>query len=162
MRPSAGDSTAVAVVSRMLEPPVVSAPRFVVMCEGWTVGVGFSKLAGFTSEVEFQEYSYNSRNGNVHTKQFGRAKAPTLVLERGLDRNGFAQLYGWHQLARMNNPLAKLPASFDILTKGGDPTLACLLENAWCSKLELDAAQAGGPAVVMMRATIVCDALVQL
>ncbi len=146
----------------LLDPPVVSAPVFVVMCEGWTAGIGFSKLAGFTSEVEFQEYSYNARLGNVHTKQFGRTKAPTIVLERAVDAAGFAQLYGWHLLARMNNPLAKLPASFDICTKGGVPVIACLLENAWCSKLELDAAQAGAAAVLMMRATIICDGLVQL
>jgi phage tail-like protein len=150
------------VTSTLLAPPIVSAPRFVVTCEGWTAGIGFSKLAGFTSEVEFQEYSYNNRLGNVHTKQFGRAKAPSIVLERALDRNGFAQLYGWHQLARMNNPLAKVPAAFDILDKSGQPSLACLLENAWCSKLELDAAQAGAAAVVMMRATLVCDSIMQL
>jgi phage tail-like protein len=150
------------IAAMVLDPPFVSAPQFVVMCEGWTAGVGFSKLAGFTSEVEFQEYSYNGRQGNVHTKQFGRAKAPTIVLERALDRNGFAQLYGWHALARMNNPLAKLPASFDISTKSGEPVIACLLENAWCSKLELDAAQAGAAAVLMMRATITCDGLIQL
>ncbi|WBQ06491.1 phage tail protein [Kribbella sp. CA-293567] len=142
--------------------PVVTAPRFFVICEGWTAGIGFSKLAGFTSEVEYQEYSYNSRLGNVHTKQFGRAKAPAIVLERALDRDGFAQLYGWHLLARMNNPLAKLPASFDICDKAGEPAVVCLLENAWCAKLELDAAQAGGPAVVMMRATIICDSIIQL
>ncbi|MEV8374596.1 phage tail protein [Kribbella sp. NPDC056861] len=149
-------------VAAVLDPPLVSAPRFVVMCEGWTTGLGFSKLAGFSSEVEHQEYSYNSRLGNVHTKQFGRAKAPSIVLERGLDRNGFAQLYGWHYLARTNNPLAKLPAAFDILGKSGDPAMSCLLENAWCSKLELDAAQAGGASVVMMRATIICDSIIQL
>jgi len=150
------------VISALLAPGVVSSPRFVVMCEGWAAGIGFSKLAGFTSEVEFQEYSYNNRMGNVHTKQFGRAKAPSIVLERALDRRGFAQLYGWHLLARMNNPLAKLPASFDILDKSGMPSLACLLENAWCSKLELDAAQAGSASVVMMRVTLVCDAIIQL
>jgi phage tail-like protein len=147
---------------RLLDPPAVSSPRFFVMCEGWTAGIGFSKLAGFTSEVEFQDYSYNSRLGNVHTKQFGRSKAPTVVLERALDRNGFGQLYGWHYLARTNNPRAKLPASFDICDKAGNPAMACLLENAWCSKLELDAAQAGGPAVLMMRVTIVCDSIIQI
>jgi phage tail-like protein len=148
--------------NEMLDPPVISAARFVVRCEGWATGIGFSKLAGFTSEVEFQEFSYNSRLGNVHTKQFGRTKAPTIVLERGADRNGFAQLYGWHYLARTNNPLAKLPASFDICDKGGIPAIACLLENAWCAKLELDAVQAGGSAVLMMRCTIACDAIVQV
>jgi hypothetical protein len=132
------------------------------MCEGWTAGIGFSKLAGFTSEVEFQEYSYNARLGNVHTRQFGRTKAPSIVLERALDRNGFAQIYGWHVLARMNNPLAKLPAAFDICTKAGDPVVAFVLENAWCAKLELDAAQAGAGSVLMMRATIICDGIIQL
>jgi tail tube protein gp19 len=148
-------------VTRLLDPPLVSSPRFFVMCEGWTTGIGFSKLAGFSSDVEFQEYSYNNRTGNVHTKQFGRAKAPSIVLERALDRNGFALIYGWHQLARMNNPLAKLPASFDILSKSGDAVMAAVLENAWCAKVELDAAQAGN-SVVMMRATIVCDGIMQL
>ncbi|MCR6487820.1 phage tail protein [Amycolatopsis sp. OK19-0408] len=143
-------------------PPVLSAPRFVVTCEGWTTGLGFSKLGSLQSEVEFQEYSYNSRVGNVHTKQFGRSKPPSIVLERALDSAGFAQLYGWHLLARMNNPLAKLPASFDILTKSGEPVLACLLENAWCQKLEVEQTQADASAVSMMKATIVCDGIVQL
>ncbi|GAA0953233.1 hypothetical protein GCM10009554_57360 [Kribbella koreensis] len=155
-------TTFATVAGKALSPPVVSAPRFFVMCEGWTAGIGFSKLAGFTSEVEIQEYSYNGRLGNVHSKQFGRAKAPTIVLERALDRTGFAQLYGWHVLARANNPLAKLPASFDICDSSGEPAMACLLENAWCSKLELDAAQAGGAAVLMMRATLSCDSIIQL
>ena len=84
--------------------PFVSAARFWVMCEGWAAGLGFSKLAGFQSEVEAQEYSYNGRLGNVHTKQFGRPKPPSVTLERALDNTGFAQLFSWHQLARMNNP----------------------------------------------------------
>lgn len=154
--------TAGSVAGQFLDPPAVSSPRFVVTCEGWATGIGFSKLGGFTSEVEFQEYSYNGRLGNVHTKQFGRTKAPTVVLERAADRTGFAQLYGWHYLARTNNPLAKLPASFDICDKSGTPAMACLLENAWCSKLELDAVQAGAAAVLMMRVTIVCDAILQV
>ncbi|AUI58313.1 phage tail protein [Amycolatopsis sp. BJA-103] len=143
-------------------PAVLSAPRFVIMCEGWAAGLGFSKLGSLQSEVEFQEYSYNSRLGNTHTKQFGRAKPPSITLERALDSLGFAQLYGWHLLARVNNPLAKLPASFDILTKSGEPVLACLLENAWCQKLEIDQTQADASAVSMMRVTIVCDSILLL
>lgn len=138
----------------------VSAARFVVVCEGWAVGLGFSELAGFTSAVEHQEYSYNGVLGNVHTKQFGRARPPSITLKRALDSAGFGQLFAWHALARMNNPLAKVPAAFTIMDAAGEVTAACLLENAWCSRLEMDAAAAGAGSVVMMKTTIECDSII--
>jgi phage tail-like protein len=142
--------------------PVVTAPRFVVQIEGWTVGLSFSELAGFTSDVEFSDYSYNSRLGNVHTTQFGRTNPPSVTLKRALDAKGFAQLYGWHMLARQNAPLAKAPAAFAILPAGGDtPAMECTLENAWCARLEISAAKAGDSNPVMMTTTIVCDSITQ-
>lgn len=138
---------------------IVSAARFVVTCEGWTTGLGFSELAGFNSSVETQEYSFNGLLGNVHTKQFGRTRPPAISLKRALDAEGFAQIFAWHSLARMNNPLAKVPAVFSIMGPGGDITAMCVLENAWCAKLELDPAQAGASNVVMMKATIECDSI---
>jgi phage tail-like protein len=139
---------------------VVSAPRFWIACEGWAVGLGFSKLAGIHSLVEPMEYWYNGALGNVHTKQFGRAKPPTITLERGLDMSGFAQMFSWHSLARMNNPLAKVPAVFTMMdSSGSDTEVSYLLENAWCSKLEVDPAQAGATGVVMMKVTIECDSI---
>jgi phage tail-like protein len=139
---------------------VVSAPRFWIVCEGWTTGLGFAKLGGIHSAVEPLEYWYSGTLGYFHSKQFGRAKPPTIVLERGLDTAGFAQVFGWHALARMNNPLAKVPAMFTMLdASGGDTQLSFLLENAWCSRLEIDPAQAGATGVVMMKVTIDCDAI---
>ncbi|WP_410574432.1 phage tail protein [Amycolatopsis sp. cmx-4-61] len=139
---------------------VVSAARFWVSCEGWTQGLGFSELAGFSSTVEHQEYSYNQLLGNFHTKQFGRAKPPSLTLKRGLEKEGFARLFAWHQLARMNNPLAKVPAYFEIQDASGDKMAHCVLENAWCSKLEIDGVTAGSNNVVMLKVTIECDSVV--
>ena len=133
-------------------PEIVSAARFIVICEGWTTGMGFSELAGFNSAVEHQEYAYNGLLGNVHTKQFGRSKPPSVALKRALDAPGFAQIFAWHTLARMNNPLAKVPA--------GEMVASCVLENAWCARLELDPAQAGQSNVVMMKATIECDTII--
>jgi hypothetical protein len=95
----------------------------------------------------------------VHTKQFGRPRPPAISLKRALDAAGFAQLFAWHTLARMNNPLAKLPAVFTIMDSAGVVTASCVLENAWCARLELDPAQAGASAVVMMKATIECDSI---
>jgi hypothetical protein len=138
----------------------VSAARFVVICEGWTTGLGFSELAGFNSAVEHQEYAYNGLLGNVHTKQFARSKPPSISLKRALDEAGFAQIFAWHALARMNNPLAKVPAVFMILDAAGATVASCVLENAWCARLELDPAQAGQSTVVMMKATIECDAII--
>lgn len=137
----------------------VSAARFVISCQGWTTGVGFSELAGFSSGVEAQEYSYAGRLGNVRTKQFGRVTPPTLVLKRALDSAGFAQLFAWHTLARTNNPLAKVAAEFVMLTAAGLPVAACVLDNAWCARLELDPAQAGASSMVMMKVTVECDGI---
>jgi phage tail-like protein len=137
----------------------VSAARFSVICEGWAVGLGFAELAGFSSVVEHQEYSYNGLLGNVHTKQFGRAKPPSISLKRALDKDGFGQLFAWHALARVNSPLAKVPAVFTIMDAAGAVTASCLLENAWCAKLELDAASAGSSTVVMIKTTIECDSV---
>jgi phage tail-like protein len=139
--------------------PVVSAARFWVSCEGWATGLGFSELTGFNSTVESQEYSFSGMIGNVHTKQFGRARPPQITLKRALDATGFAQLFGWHMLARMNNPLAKLPAIFTIMGASGEVSIVCTLENAWCAKLDIDSAQAGSSNVVMMKATIECDSI---
>jgi phage tail-like protein len=138
---------------------IVSAARFVVTCQGWATGLGFSELAGFNSTVESQEYSYNGILGNVHTKQFGRPRPPAISLKRALDAEGFAQLFGWHMLARMNNPVAKVAAMFTMLDPAGEVSMACMLENAWCAKLEIDPAQAGSSNVVMLRATIECDSI---
>lgn len=146
-------------MTAMQPSQIVSAARFVVTCEGWTIGLGFSELAGFNSTVEHQDYSYNGILGNVHTKQFGRARPPSISLKRALDAEGFAQLFAWHSLARMNNPIAKVPAVFMIMGSAGEITASCVLENAWCAKLELDPAQAGGSTVVMMKATIECDTI---
>lgn len=139
---------------------VVSAARFFVVCEGWTAGLGFSDLSGFSSVVEHQEYSYNAQLGNFHTKQFGRAKPPSLTLKRGLDAEGFGRLFAWHLLARMNNPLAKVPAYFEIRDAAGTTTAVCVLENAWCARLELDGVTAGASNVVMIKVTIECDSIV--
>jgi phage tail-like protein len=139
---------------------LVSAARFIVICEGWTTGMGFSELAGFNSSVEHQEYAYNGLLGNVHTKQFGRSKPPSVSLKRALDAPGFAQIFAWHTMARMNNPLAKVPAVFMILDAAGEMVASCVLENAWCARLELDPAQAGQSTVVMMKTTIECDTII--
>ncbi len=138
---------------------VVSAVRFRIWCQGWSVGLGFSELAGFNSTVEHQEYSFNGRLGNVHTRQFGRPRPPSLTLKRGLDGPGFLRMFEWHTLARMNNPLAKVPTAFTIMDASGGTEIACMLENAWCSKLEIDPAQAGASNVVMMKVTIECDSI---
>ncbi|MEC3978756.1 phage tail protein [Amycolatopsis sp. H20-H5] len=138
---------------------MASAVRFMIFVPIWSTGIGFSKLSGFNSTVETQEYSYNSFLGNNHSKQFGRTKPPSLTLERALDRAGFLQLFSWHALARQNSPAAKMIATFEIMDAGGGTMIACMLDNAWCSKLELDPAQAGGGTVVSMRATIECDAI---
>jgi hypothetical protein len=137
----------------------VSAARLIITCEGWAVGLGFSEMAGFSSIVEHQEYSFNGRYGNVHTKQFGRAKPPSVTLKRALDAPGFGQLFAWHGLARGNSPLAKVPAAFVIMDASGVTTASCILENAWCARLELDPAIAGTSSVVMIRTTIECDSV---
>lgn len=140
----------------------VSAARFVVTVLGWSAGLGFTELAGFNSAVESSEYSYNGRLGNVRTKQFGRSNPPAITLKRALDSVGFAQLFAWHALARANNPLAKVPANFTIVAADDSPVAMCTLEGAWCARLELDPAQAGASAVVMMKVTIECDEIVML
>lgn len=144
----------------LVEP--VSAARFVVTVLGWSQGLGFSELGGFTSAVDASEYSYNGRLGNVHTKQFGRPKAPSITLKRALDSIGFAQLFAWHTLARTNNPLGRAPATFSMLGADGTPATVCTLENAWCAKLEISPAQAGSSGVVTMQVTIECDDIVML
>jgi hypothetical protein len=137
----------------------VSAARFIITCEGWAVGLGFAEMVGFSSVVEHQEYSYNGKVGNVHTKQFGRTRPPSVTLKRALDAPGFGQLFAWHQLARSNSPLAKVPAAFVIMDASGETTASCILENAWCARLELDPATAGASSMVMMRTTIECDSV---
>lgn len=138
---------------------IISAPRFWVMCSQWTAELGFSELAGVNSLVEPQEYWYSDRLGNTLAKQFGRAKPAQLTLKRALDTDGFAQLFTWHTMARMNNPLAKVPALFTMMSSSGDPQLSCYLENAWCSRVEIDPAQAGATSTIMIKVTIECDAI---
>lgn len=142
---------------------VVTAPRFEVNIIHWSWGLGFSELAGFASAMESQEYSYNGRLGNVHTKQLGRPRPPQLVLRRALDAKGFQKMLQWHLLARSNIPMgAKMPAQFTIMDKGGQPQMVFTLENAWCSKLEIDPAKAGESPVLMMRVTIECDSFLPI
>lgn len=142
---------------------VLSSPRFILSCEGWTTGLAFAELSGFTSSVDHAEYSYAGPIGTVHAKQFGRAKPPQITLKRAADAEGFARMFAWHLNARMNNPIGtKVPASFIIMDKGGMPHIQCELVNAWCSRLDLDPAQAGGGAVVNMKVVIECDQILPL
>lgn len=136
-----------------------SAPRFWVQCSEWTAGLGFQELAGVRSGVEQQDYWYSSRLGNTLNRQFGRATPCSLSLKRGLDEQGFLQLFGWHTMARLNNPLAKVPTLFTIMSASGSTAISCLLENAWCSDLEIDPAQAGATATLMIKAVIQCDSI---
>ena len=138
---------------------IISAPRFWISCEMWTIGLGFSELAGISSAVEAVEYSYNNRVGNFHAKQFGRSRPPTLTLKRALDDDGFGKLFGWHTLARANSPMAKVPAMFTLMSASGTAKVNYLLENAWCSRLDIDPAQAGATSTVLMRVTIECDSI---
>lgn len=143
---------------------LASSIRFVVFIPAWSTGLGFSKLAGFNTTVESAEYAYSGGAfggmfGNTLTKQIGRGKSPTITLERALDTVGFKQLLSWHMLARSNLPTARVPATFTIMDSAGDPKLTLELMNAWCSKLEVDPAQAGSSSVVNMRVTIECDSI---
>jgi hypothetical protein len=53
-----------------------------------------------------------------------------------------------------------VPAVFTMMdASGSDTEVSYLLENAWCSRLEVDPAQAGATSVVMMKVTIECDAI---
>lgn len=138
--------------------PVVSSPRFFLWCPGWTEGLAFSELSGFSSSVEPQEYSYSGWLGVVHTKQFGRPKPPQITMKRPTDHEGFARIFAWHMLARTNCPVGgKVPATFTIMDKSGIPHVACELKNAWCSRLELDPVRAGDSGVVFMKVTVECD-----
>lgn len=138
---------------------VASAGRFHIFCPGWSTGLGFSKLAGFSSSVEAQDYSYVGHLGNTNSRQFGRTKACSLTLERALDNSGFRQLYDWHRLARTNSPLAKVSTFFSVYASNGGKEIECVLVDAWCAKVELDPALAGGGNVITMRVTLECDSV---
>lgn len=139
---------------------LISSPRFEIQAAGWAAGISFSKLSGINSEVESKDYTSNNFLGmNILAKQFGRAKPPHVVLERPLTTQGNAQLFAWHELARTGNPLAKSETSLTITDASGSETLiSYLLENAWCSKIDITEAQAGG-GVVLMRVTLECDSI---
>jgi hypothetical protein len=137
---------------------VISAPRFWVQCSEWTAGLGFTELGGVKSQVEKQDYWYSGRLGNTLNRQFGRAVPCTLTLKRALDEQGFLQLFAWHTMARLNNPLAKVPTVFTIMSVNGKAFISCMLENAWCSDLEIEKASAGMN-VLMLTATIQCDSI---
>lgn len=137
---------------------VFSAPRFWIFCEAWTGGLAFSELGGVKSSVQPQEYWYSGRLGNTLARQFGRSMPCTLTLKRALDEQGFLQLYAWHTLARLNNPLAKVAALFTITSPSGKASISCALENAWCSDLDIETATAGMN-ILWLKVTIQCDAM---
>ena len=137
---------------------VISAPRFWIYCEAWTAGLGFSELGGVKSQVEPQEYWYSGRLGSTLSRQFGRSRPCVLTLKRALDEQGFLQLFSWHTLARMNNPLAKVAALFTITSSSGKAYVSCALENAWCSDIDIENAVTGMN-ILWLRATIQCDAI---
>jgi phage tail-like protein len=141
----------------MFEPTnVASAPRFYFQADALGVGLGFSKLSGITSSVEPAEYWHSGRFGASLARQFGRAKPPSIALETAFDMESFSHLFTWHTLARLNNPIAKSPAQFSIMRSDGKVMGSYMLENAWCSKFDIDAVTAG-QGMPAMRVTIECD-----
>jgi hypothetical protein len=137
---------------------VISAPRFWIYCDSWTAGLGFSELGGVKSSVEASDYWYSTRLGNTVARQFGRSRPCSLTLKRALDEEGFLQLYSWHTLARLNNPLAKVAAVFTITSPSGKAFISCALENAWCSDVDIEKVNAGMN-ILMLQVTIQCDGM---
>lgn len=143
-----------------LAAPAAATPARFTLTTGLFAPMSFGELSSISSQDEPSQYLTTGPGGTViHTKQFGKAKPPVVVLKRSLDAAGSQALFAWHRAAEQGVPSARVTARLTIAQTGG--TITFTLENAWLSKLDISGMKAGSGQVAVETATIVCDQIIE-
>lgn len=145
-------------------PAPLVAAGFAIRVEGSAKPAAyFTTLDGISSEVEVVGYTAtdSTLGTTLHTKHFGRNIPPTVTLSRGVD--GTATLWAWHQMALAGDPQARMSCTLEFTDKSGKPVVTYWLNNAWPSKLEIDAVSTDDSSseIVVETVTFTCESIEQ-
>lgn len=138
----------------------ISAARFVISITGLaqdSTNISFSELSGIKMEVEEAEYVSATKTGVSLAKLYGKTKPCQVSLKRGLDQD--STLWAWHQLVQEKSPTARKSCSLLLQDAAGNTKAAYHLENAWPSKLDVEALKAGSSETVKMSVVLTCDSI---
>jgi phage tail-like protein len=137
---------------------IVSAARFFFQTSAITA-TPIAELKNINSQVEPVEYIYaDATSGEtVHTRQYGKTKPPNVTFVTGLDADTMIKLFTWHELAIKGDPSARQDTTITLADAGNTFKLTYLLENSWCSKLDIAGAKAGATEQITVTVTLECD-----
>lgn len=128
----------------------IDVARYSITVDGVEVAQ-FPELVAITSEAEPEDLA-----GKVLKKIPGKRNPPTVTLRRGLTAD--MQLSAWHeQVVEHKVHEARKDAELVMYATDGSPVARYHLENAWPSKLEVGARQAGAGDVLMETIVVQCD-----
>ncbi|WP_370941880.1 phage tail protein [Amycolatopsis sp. cg5] len=136
----------------------ISAARFVISISGVsgdTTNIAFSELSGIKMEVEEAEYVSATKSGVSLAKLYGKTKPCEVTLKRGLDQD--STLWAWHEAVQAKDPTARKSCSLMLQDSAGNTKATYRLENAWPSKLDVNALKAGSSETVSMTVVLKCD-----
>jgi phage tail-like protein len=132
---------------------------FELMVPGFGTFGGFQSVSGLSNEVAVIEFREGSSSGEEVTRLIpGRVAFPSISLSRPIQPG--LEMTAWHELVIVGDiAAARKTCSLAVLSYEGKPVARYTLENAWPSKVEIGALNAGGSEVLMETVTIVCEHL---
>jgi phage tail-like protein len=132
----------------------ITAARFELTIDGHSLAV-FSELQGISSGYDTSELELLTRASDVLLKAPAKRKPTSVTLKRGMTSS--VELAAWHDQALTDNAAARKTATLTMYNTTGDPVARYHLENAWPSKLVIDALTAGASEVLFETVTFVAD-----
>ena len=139
-------------------PPAHSASSAAIAPERFSLTIDGVEIAAFSALVGILSEEPDDAIGALLKKLPGKRTPPTVTLRRGLTAD--LQVATWHDSvvnARAGD--AKRNATLEMYDASGKPVARYHLENAWPSKVEVSALQAGSGEVLMETVTLACDRL---
>lgn len=149
----AGGPPAIAGVAAIKDPGVGNIFRLDV--PGIGSFSGFQLISGLTSEVTVVQFREGDGTGTQLLP--GNVVLPSISLSRPIGQD--TRLAAWHELVLGEIASARQDCSLTVQSAEGQAIARYTLENAWPSKVEIGALEAGSAEVLMETVTIVCERL---
>ena len=136
----------------------VTVARAVVAVNGNEIA--FGELVEIRSEVDNVEYAQAGQTSPVFGRFIGKAKPPTVVLNRV--QTSDATLSTWHVEAREGRVGAFRDATLSLYAPDGSRTAQYVLANAWPATVLVEGAPAKMGQIVLETVTFVSDELIRV
>jgi phage tail-like protein len=140
-----------AAMAAIVDPGPTTVARYALVVEGTEIAT-FGELGGIVSGLDPSELQLQS---GQPLKLPAKRTPPTVTLERGLTSD--TALWAWQEAALAGAAGGRKGADLVMFDAEGTPVARYHLEQAWPSKLEIGALEAGASEVLMETVTIVCE-----